>query len=69
MQITIFKQPDGTFGYCPTEALKNPSIARAMRYSDEPGFQTVRDAMNAIKLNRTIPRNVDVVVEEEVANA
>lgn len=65
ISITVFRQSDGTWGYCPTAALANPSIARAFRYSDKPGFPSSRDALNAIRRDKTIPLTADVLVEAE----
>lgn len=63
--ILIFKQSNGTYCYAPKLAMMNPSIARAMRFSDEQGFPSVMEAMNAIRRDKSIPNDHDIEVERD----
>jgi hypothetical protein len=64
LEIVVFKDANGLgWHYCPRAALDDPRIARAMRYTDEEGFATVREALNAIVLDKSIPRCTPVSVE------
>jgi hypothetical protein len=66
--ILVFKQSDGSWTYAPKAAMLR--LGDAFRYSDEPGFLSSRDALNAIQLDSTIPDGTPVEIEPtEAAHA
>jgi hypothetical protein len=62
MTIVVFRQHDGTYSYAPKSAVDDPRLATFFHYSDEPGFPSVAAALNAIRRDKTIPSDHEILV-------
>lgn len=63
--IVVFRTSNGMgWHYCPKAALADPRIGRAMRYSDEEGYATLAEALNAVAHDRSIPKTTPIEVED-----
>jgi hypothetical protein len=63
--IVVFRTSNGMgWHYCPKAALADPRIGRAMRYSDEEGYATLAEALNAVARDRSIRKTTPIEVED-----
>jgi hypothetical protein len=67
LTILVFKKSNGDWAYAPKDAMQVPTMRRAFFYDCKPGFPSTKDALNAIRRDRTIPRDHDIEIEGATA--